>query len=74
MKNLRIHKYKHLIITFDFSIKKNDEQPKLAEESFSIKTKYDKLYSNSDKTKSANFWDEVILTETGQAIKTLKRF
>lgn len=39
-----------------------------------IKTKYYKLYRNPDKTKSANFWDEVILTETGEAIKTLKSF
>jgi hypothetical protein len=60
--------------TFDFCIKKNDEEPKQEEESFSIKTKYDKLYGGSDKTKSANFWDEVILTETGVTINSLKIF
>jgi energy-coupling factor transporter ATP-binding protein EcfA2 len=59
---------------FDLSLRKNEEVPKLEEESFSIKTKYDKLYSNSDKAKSAIFWDEVILTDTGQTIKTLKTF
>ena len=60
--------------TFDFYIKKNDEEPKQEEESFSIKTKYDKLYSGSDKTKIANFWDEVILTDTGQVLRILKIF
>jgi ABC-type Mn2+/Zn2+ transport system ATPase subunit len=54
------------------SIKKNGGVPQDIVESFSIKTKYEKMYSNSDKTKNADFWEEVNISNTGNKLNTLK--
>jgi ABC-type dipeptide/oligopeptide/nickel transport system ATPase subunit len=39
-----------------------------------IKTFYDKNYNRSDKTKNADFWEEVTITSTGQKLKTERKF
>jgi len=39
-----------------------------------ISTLYDYWYEKSDKTKSANFWDEVIIGKTGAKLNTLRIF
>lgn len=40
----------------------------------SLKAMYDYAYSKSDKTKSADFWDEIIITETGLPIKSIRKY
>lgn len=39
-----------------------------------IKAFYDKIYNKSDKTKNADFWEEIIITSTGQLLKTERKF
>jgi len=43
-------------------------------EIISLKKMYDDNYNSSDKSKSANFWDEVIITETGIPISILRLY
>ena len=40
----------------------------------SLKTMYDYAYSKSDKVKSPDFWEEVIITETGLPLKSIRKF
>jgi ABC-type dipeptide/oligopeptide/nickel transport system ATPase subunit len=40
----------------------------------SIKAFYAKNYNKSDKTKNADFWEEVLITSTGQFLKTERKF
>ncbi len=39
-----------------------------------VKTFYDKNYNKSDKTKNADFWEEIVFTSTGQLLKTERKF
>ena len=58
----------------DLSITKNEGVPQNVEETFSIKTKYEKMYSNSDKSRNADFWEEVVFTDGGYALQTVREF
>ncbi len=40
----------------------------------SIKTMYDYLYNKSDKALSADFWEEVVITESAAKLKTIRSF
>lgn len=40
----------------------------------SLKAFYDKNYNKSDKTKNADFWEEVLITSTRQLLKTERKF
>lgn len=40
----------------------------------SLKAFYAKNYNKSDKTKNADFWEEVLITSTGQLLKTERKF
>jgi hypothetical protein len=40
----------------------------------SLKTFYDYTYSKSDKTKTADFWEGVIISETGLPISSIRKF
>jgi ABC-type dipeptide/oligopeptide/nickel transport system ATPase subunit len=40
----------------------------------SIKAFYAKNYNKSDKTKNADFWEDVLITSTGQLLKTERKF
>lgn len=35
---------------------------------------YESCYNSSDKTKNADFWEEVVITSTGQLLKTERKF
>ncbi|MCA0362544.1 MAG: AAA family ATPase [Bacteroidetes bacterium] len=35
---------------------------------------YDKIYNKSDKTKNPDFWEEVLITSSGQLLKTERKF
>lgn len=39
-----------------------------------LKAFYDKIYNKSDKTKNADFWEEVLITSSGQLLKTERKF
>ena len=43
-------------------------------DNISLKNLYDNLYTKSDKTKSADFWEEVIVSKTGQKLRELRMF
>jgi AAA15 family ATPase/GTPase len=35
---------------------------------------YEGCYNSSDKTKNADFWEEIVITSTGQLLKTERKF
>ena len=39
-----------------------------------LKTMYDYAYGKSDKTKSPDFWEEIIITANGQPLKSIRTF
>lgn len=40
---------------------------------FSINQIYDKYYINSDQTKNADFWEEVIIRSSGEKLVSLRK-
>lgn len=52
--------------------KKQGEQ--WSHDNTSLQKFYEKNYANSDKTKNADFWEEIIISETGAKLNTLKAF
>ena len=57
-----------------YTISKNGTVTNEGEENVSIKTKYDKWHTDSDGTKNTNFWEEVILTDSGEILKALRKY
>lgn len=58
----------------NFFIFKNGVKGELKHEKESIKKMYDKCYAGSDKTKNADFWEEVIIKSSADKLKTLRKF
>lgn len=58
----------------NFYIFKNGVKGELKHEKESLKKMYDKCYANSDKTKNANFWEEIIIKSSGEKLKSLRKF
>ena len=58
----------------NYWVTKNGGKGELQHCNTSIKTFYDSNYAKSDQTKSADFWEEVILSKTGEQLKTERLF
>ena len=39
-----------------------------------LKKMYDICYAKSDKTKNVDFWEEIIISSTGEKLKIVKKF
>ncbi len=57
----------------NYSVYKNGTktQEELQHDNTTLKKFYDKCYDRSDKTKSADFWEEIIVKKTGKKIKDI---
>ena len=58
----------------NYWVTKNETKGKLQHKVDSLKSMYDKCYKKSDKTKSADFWEEIILTVSGDKLSTARKF
>ena len=58
----------------NYYITKNGTKGDLQHKQDSLKKMYDGCYNSSDKTKNADFWEEVIVTKSGQKLKTERKF
>lgn len=54
--------------------KNTDPKGELQHKQESLKKMYEHCYASSDKTKSADFWEEIILSETGEQLKSHRKF
>lgn len=58
----------------NYWVTKNGTKGELKHDKTSIKAFYDKNYKKSDKTKSADFWEEVVLSDSGTKLKDKRTF
>ena len=53
---------------------KNNAREELQHCNTNIKAFYDKNYKKSDKSKNADFWEEVIISNTGEKLREKRKF
>jgi len=58
----------------NYCITKNGTKGDLKNKQDSLKKMYETCYNKSDKTKNADFWEEIIISSTGQKLKTARKF
>ena len=54
--------------------KNTDPKGELQHKQELLKKMYEHCYASSDKTKNADFWEEIILSETGEQLKNHRKF
>jgi energy-coupling factor transporter ATP-binding protein EcfA2 len=58
----------------NYYVIKNGTKGDLKYKQESLKKMYDSNYYHSDKTKNVDFWEEIIITSSGQKLKTERKF
>ncbi|MDR1719746.1 MAG: hypothetical protein LBR67_06470 [Dysgonamonadaceae bacterium] len=58
----------------NYWVSENGTKRDLQHKQDSLKKMYECCYNKSDKTKNADFWEEIIISSTGEKLKTAKIF